>query len=871
MQDFKNNPLRFTQWVLEKILPSDEHYEKAGDLEEGFFLKIEEKGNIHAKAWLWMQTIKILPVLLNEKLFRSSLMFKNYILISLRNFTKNKGFTFLNLSGLAIGLASCILILMYIFDELSYDKYHENAENIYRLETDLKVAGDLSEFAITGGGMGPDIVEEIPGVENYVRIFSRQVFGRNNLQARFNETIIKDIPIIFTDSTFFSVFTYEFLQGNPADALKEPNSIVITQSAAENLFGAEDPFGKTIIIHSLGDFHVKGVIKDVPDNSHLTFDYVVTGEIRSRTWLSMSLFTYLVLDENSDPISIESKINGMIESKIGETGKSIGLEYDLVLRRLTDIHLTSNREYEFQANGNILYVKIFGAAAVLILLLACVNFMSLSTACSTNRAKEVGLRKVLGANKNQLINQFLSESVLLAVLGLLLSVVLVLFALPWFRVISGKELSLTHLMDWKIIACVFALMGFTGLLAGSYPAFLLSAFKPVTAIKGVLIKNSGQNVFRKSLVILQFSLSVALISCTFIILDQLEYMKNKDLGFDKDEIVVFTSQDRSTGQRWKTVEGELKSNTNITDVAFSNSVPGHNHSATQFVPEGNARNASHLMNFIYTDYDFIKTYGIQIAHGRDFSVNFETDSAHAFIINESAAITMGWDPAEAVDKDFTLIVTQFDKHGKVVGVMKNFHAKSVKTPIEPMVFTIGSNFARFASIRINTENITETMDFLKGKWKEFEPGYDVEYFFLDDDYDKAYKSEEKLGSIFTTYAVLAIFIACLGLFGLATYTAEQRVKEICVRKVLGAKVKNIVYQLTNDFTRHVLISNLFGLPSAYIFMKYYWLSNFPYAISVGIKVFATAGAITFIISLATISYKTFKSALANPVDSLRNQ
>ncbi len=805
-------------------------------------------------------------------------MIKNYIKMAFRNMMKQRVFSLINLFGLAVGMACCILILLYVQDELSYDKYHDNYDNIYRITTEGQFgSGALRHFALCSGAMAPVFKEDIPEVLQYTRVFNLQIQQQGRTLISYQDKNFEEQGILFVDSTFFKMFNHEFVFGDPATSLNRPNTVVITEETASRIFGDEDPIGKILQYDQLGDatLEVTAVVRDVPQNSHFTFNYlipVVTFPPRLRmatmaNWINPTGYSYMLLDENANIEDVQMTMAGIVERKTGQAAKQFNISVTTHLQKMTDIHLRSNLEFEQGPNNDIKYIYIFSAIAVFILVIACINFMNLSTAKSANRAREVGMRKVFGAFKTNLITQFLSESILMSVMSFIFAFIIVWLVLPEFNSITDKNLGLASLYSIPIISVIFGIVAFTGIFAGSYPAFFLSAFRPVIVLKGLLSKGGGIT-FRKVMVVLQFSISIALIISTFVVLNQLKFMKNKDLGFDKEQIIIIAVNDSQTVRRYKTVKEELKTNPNVVDVSFCSSIPGRTHPGPLFIPEGKTQqDGSQVMDAIFVDTDFIKTYGMEIIYGRDFSIDFPSDTAGAFIINETAANNLGWG-ADALEKEMTMILDRYRK-GKIVGIVKDFHSKSVKLKIEPIVLNVNPRFTGHIAIRFITDNVSETVQFLRDKFRELEPNRELDYFFLDEDFDKNYRAEERLSSIFTYFAILAVIIACLGLFGLASFTAEQRTKEIGIRKTLGASVDSIVIQLSNDFIKWVLIANVIAWPITYYLMSAFWLVNFPYRISMSLTTFIISGILSVLIAIGTVMYQSIKAATTNPVKALR--
>jgi len=536
------------------------------------------------------------------------------------------------------------------------------------------------------------------------------------------------------------------------------------------------------------------------------------------------------------------------------------------LQKLTDIHLHSKLHGEIEPTGDITYVYVFSVIALFILLIACINFMNLSTARSAGRAREVGLRKVFGSYRKNLIAQFLSESTLLSLAGLLVSVGLAVLALPLFNLFSGKEMTTAALFQIPILIAMLVLIALTGMLAGSYPAFFLSGFQPIAVLQGRLSRGSKSSILRKILVVFQFSISIALIVGTSIVLQQIKYMKNKNLGFDKEQLMVVLVQNRDTVKNFQTIKSELKRNPNIRDVSFSSVVPGQGGELRLMIPEGRSKAETYDTYVTRCDHDFLDTLGMELIAGRNFSREFTTDATEAYIVNETAAAKFGWSAEEAVDK--TLAFAE-GRPGKIIGVIRDFHFQPLRRAIEPLALMIEEQRLAFASIRLNTVNVSDTIEFVKGIWTAREPGREFSYSFMDEDFAAAYSAEERLSQILSSFALLAIFIACLGLLGLASFTAEQRTKEIGIRKVLGASVNNIVFHLSKEFAKWVLVANFIAWPSIYWLMSRFWLENFPYRTKPGLSIFLIAGASSLAIALLSVSLQVIRASMADPAKSLR--
>ncbi|UCC38314.1 MAG: ABC transporter permease [Candidatus Aminicenantes bacterium] len=796
-------------------------------------------------------------------------MFKNYLRIILVNLKKHKAFSFINIVGLAIGIACCILITAYVLHELSYDKFHEKADRIYRLRCDLKISGDDLNIPKSSPPMAEYLVQNYPEVLSAVR-FRR--LGR--VPVRYKESLYNEDRLFFADNSVFEVFTFPIIKGDPQSALKTAYSVVITEDMAKKYFGEEDPIGNVLNINNEYDFTVTGVVKNVPNNSHLTFDMLCSFETYAESnkrdmhnWLSINNYTYILLQEGYDYKQLEQKFPEMIKKHAGNALKYVKGEIVVSLQPLTSIHLHSNLMQEVQGNSSIVYVYIFAAIAIFILAIACINFMNLSTARSGNRAQEVGMRKVLGADRGKIIRQFLIESIFYSFMSLIVALLFVELTLPLFQSISGIELNIDYAENLWLIPSLIGLAVFVGLIAGSYPALFLSAFQPVRVLKGVFKAGTAKTWFRSVLVIVQFSISIVLIIATIVVFSQLNYLKNERLGFHKEQIVVIPISDESTLDSLRPLKEELKSHSGILSVAASSHVPGQTTYVNPFIPEGFSLDQMQYMGELYIDHDFIPTMDIEIAAGRNFSADFRTDIEQSILINETAAKKFGWvNPIGKTIREISMS-RKVSKY-TVIGVVKDFHMESLHKQISPLFIRFTTHIFNSLSVRISPENIPQTLSFLRDKTRQVDPHRPFEYTFLDDSFDAQYRAEERLSKIFSYFSVLAIFIACLGLFGLASFTAEQRTKEIGIRKVLGASVSGIVVLLSREFIKWVLIANAIAWPVSYLAMAK-WLQNFAYRTAISPLPFIISFVLALIITFATISYQSLKAALANPVDSLR--
>ncbi len=868
----KYTPPKTAAFILKLISKPGESFGSIGDFEELFNEKIKQMGIFKAKLWYWSQIFRSAPRLFRNNTSWSLIMFRNYLKIALRNFSRNRVYSFINVFGLAIGIACCVLILLYVNDELSYDNYHNNGDRIHRILSFSTIGGTTRHFSMSPPALAPELESTIPEVESYVRIFNRW----ENAQIRIDDRSIIDSGFLLTDSTFFEIFSFEFISGSPESAIDEPNTVVLTEKTAKRLFGDEDPMGK--IIHfehmRMENVLVTGIIKEVPENSHFTFNYIMpvnTIPFKNNgnpVFLAENYYffghSYLLLNENADVREVENKIRASVDKRWGDMLSQRGVTRQYPLQKLSDIYLRSDYEADIGEMGNITYIYLFSAIAVFVLIIACMNFINLSTARSLKRAREVGLRKVFGAFKSQLIRQFLSESIVFSLIGLILGMLLIYLILPAFNGFVGKEFTISSLNSKAIYIGLIFIMTLTGLISGSFPAFILSRFNPITVLKGKIFGKSGNFSLRKVLVLFQFSISIFMIVSILIILKQVDYLKNKNLGFNREQLIVVDS----SGPRNNALKDRLLQNSNILSVSFSTSVPGGFTGDNTYHPEDMNPGVTFRASVLNVDYDFIDTYEMEMVMGRNFSRNFATDSAQAIIINEKALENIGWKESPIGRKIFNVGDGNIPR--TIIGVIKDFHHKGLQEEINPTVLIPTLRFYSYVNIRIKNENITDTINFLENTFKEMDENSEFNYYFIDDNFRDRYQAEERVRMIYVYFGFLAIAIACLGLYGLASYTAEQRTKEIGIKKTLGANNYTIVKNLTGEFVIVVLASNILAWPAALIIMSS-WLTNFAYRTDLDVSIFLTSGLIALIIALLTVGYQAIKAAGTDPVISLRHE
>ncbi len=800
-------------------------------------------------------------------------MLTNYLKIALRNLRRDKFYSLINILGLTIGITCGLLLLLYVTDELSYDKHHQNADQIYRVVTEIHEPDKTNHWA----GIQPPAVktmkEKYPAVENYVRFFPNGTMTFRRGEQRFAEE-----DIYATDSTVFNIFTHKFLAGDPKTALNAPGSIVLTRKLAQKFFGTTDALGQTLRTNDTTSYNVTGVMEDVPKNSHLRFNALLSLNSQQRQandWGGFFVNSYVTLAKGTDPKTIEGRSPQLYEEHMAPLFERMGIKIAYQLQPLTSIHLHSKMDGE--TNGDIGYVYTFSAVAFFMLLLASINYMNLATARSARRAKEVGLRKVMGSVKSALVGQFLSESVLMTALALLVSVIMVKIMLPFFNTVSGKEIEITQLLQPQFLLIALGIVVFTGFVSGSYPAFYLSAFEPAAILKGGTAfratQGRGGSFFRKALVVTQFSVSLVMLICTWIVFQQLDFMQNQDMGYDREQVLTIDYRDNQQPRgRYDDFRRSLLANPNVQKVATAGQFASRMGGRVMLGVESNAGMKEMAFKPATIDQDYLSTMGMELVAGRDFSEETISDTINSVLVNEATVKRMGW--KEPLGKKVMFGGLPQDGQeapptAQVVGVVKDFHQQSLYNPIEPLVLFYNRALP-VTHLKIAAKDVDKTMAFIKQKWTETYPDKIFEYSFLDEDFESAYHADVLRGQIFTTFSILTILIACLGLFGLATFTTEQRVKEIGVRKVLGASVSSVVVLLSRDFTKLVLFSFPIAIPIAYFSMDK-WLQSFPYKTDIHAWVFVAACLLTLLICWATVVYQSVKAAIANPVESLRSE
>ena len=808
-------------------------------------------------------------------------MLRSYLKIALRTLRKQAGFTAINVVGLAVGLACCLLIALYVLDELSYDRFHEKADRIYRIHADIRFGGKDSPMAVTADPMGPTLAKDYPQVENYVRLHNTGTWLVNRLG---HPDRLREGPVLFADSTLFDVFSFPLVAGDPRQALTEPNAVVISESAARRHFGARNPLGQPLQFDGRLTCKVTGVMRDLPTNGHFRTDFFLsmrTDDYPRGLWLSHNFHTYLLLKPGTDPRQFERNFEDVIQTHLGPQvkeflGASIaelrqsGTRVGYWLMPLTNIHLHSRQQVELAPNGDIQYVYVFSAVALFVLLIACINFMNLATARSAKRAREVGMRKVLGSERSQLIGQFIAESLLTTLLALGLAMLLVAVLLPVFNDVAAKQLAFGALFKPRVWPLLVALPVVVGLLAGSYPAFFLSSFQPLRVLKGRFDVGRQRVGLRSGLVVFQFVMSVLLIVGTLGVYRQLKFIQTKNLGFNREQVLVVNDA-YGLGTNLNAFKTEVLRLPGVVSGTVSGYLPTpSNRNDNSFFPEGkiDQKLAVQMQNWQVDD-GYVPTMGLQLTQGRNFSPQFGSDSS-AILLNESAVKLFGWtDPIGKRVMHVTDTQTKAMKAYTVIGVVKNFHYESLRRNIGALGLILEPSRTS-VSFRLNVRDLPRLVAQIEDRWKRLAPGLPFSHSLLEDGFDAMYRSEQRVGTLAVAFAGFAILVACLGLFGLAAFTAEQRTKEIGVRKVLGASVGSIVGLLSKDFLKLVLIGIGIAIPPAWWAMDR-WLQDFAYRADLPWWVFALAGGLAIGIALLTVSFQSVKAALMNPVKSLRTE
>lgn len=789
-------------------------------------------------------------------------MLKNLLKTALRHIRKHFGYSVLNILGLTLGISSALFLIIYVADEVSYDRYHEKADRIYRVSSKITEPDDQFTWNVAQIPFGPQVVQDYPEVQSFVRFIpmSRALYKYEDKE--FNEE-----NFFYVDSTLFDIFTYKVIKGDIKSALVEPRKIILTEKVATKYFGNTNPIGKTLTTGT-ETYEVTGVIKDVPSNSHFRFDAIASRNNLPKqlgNWGNFGIFTYLLFPENFDVEAFEVKMQGMYDAYMKEIFGPLNIKIEYILEPITKIHLYSTNAGEPEPTGSITYVYIFSIVALFLVLIAAMNYMNLATARSTKRAREVGLRKVVGSRRGTLVLQFLTESTIFTIISLIFSIVILIILLPKFNLLAGKSFDLHVLYSPVVLLTLLGIMVMVGILGGSYPAFFLSRFSPVTVLKGEITQGSAGNLFRKILVIIQFSVSVIMIICTLVVFKQLNYLKTMDQGFNQKNVIAL-QLNQAMIQKYPVLKQLLLENTNIKYVTSTNVAIGEGSPKVIFNVETDQGMQQKGVNFAVVDHDFVETLGITIINGRDFQEDMPSDTLTGVVVNETFVKRMNW--SDPIGKKVEVGDANTIR-ARVIGVMKDYHQTGMYNEIESLLL-VYRTLNNVIYIKLNDTDIQQSIAFTEAKWKEVFPDQPFTYAFLSERFNRQFEADEKRGFVFTLFTILAILIACLGLFGLVSYTVEQRTKEIGIRKVFGATERTILGMISRDFLLLVSISILISFPVAYYFMSN-WLENYVYRSKIGVLLFIIAAALTLFITFLTISYKAYQASVMNPANSIKTE
>ncbi len=805
-------------------------------------------------------------------------MYKNYLKVTIRAFLNQKYYSIINTLGLSLGLSACILIFLYVQDELSYEHAFNDHDKIYRLVQDFPMGDHLSQSATVPFPTKPALINDFPGVTKAALIFRPSSWGSSILMIKGDDEYYED-DFLFAEPELLDIYNFKFIQGDPSNALTEPNELILTQTTAKKYFGDANPVGQTLNVGGFRDLKIIAVIEDLPHNTHLQFSmlcsfetyrsFVNNDSLFETQWVWVAAWLYFAVEDDHVATDIIAKLPDFVNRHYPPTLKEKGIS--LHIQKADDIHLYSDRELEFKANGNIQHVYIFSSISILTLIIAIINFMNLATARSSKRGKEVGLRKAMGSNKEMLVVQFIGEAMLTTFLALLIALFFIYNILPWYNDITGKNFSIQFFQNPWLLLGILGLLIFVGLAAGSYPALVLSSFSPTEALKGKLIRTSNSgNVLRKIMVTCQFVVSITLMICIGIVYKQLKYVHTLNLGFDKDQILL-ADLNGNQMNKYGSFKTELESKPDIEHITLmAGSIPGQDEVIENaFVESGKQKEDHQWFSVFFGGHDFEKVLDLQFLQGHSFQIGNSKDST-GFIINEAAAKALGWSDNEIIGKSLDRINSTDGtilQEGEVIGLVKNYHYRPLYDPIKPLVIVLATGGSKMC-IKMKSKKIKETVALVRDEWKSQFEGIPFRFSFMDQDYDQLYAKEESLGKTVRYFSILAIFIACLGLLGLSSFSTETRKKEIGIRKVNGASTLELLSLLTMEFSKLVLIAFFISIPIAWYFGNL-WLSDFAYRTNMGISVFIFAGATALFIAIITVSYHTIAAAISNPVKSLR--
>ncbi len=847
-----------------------------GDLEEQFVRQTHTSGRRSAQRTYWRDVLLyigrsyIRRHTLSYQRAHGPIMLTNYLKIALRNLKRHHWYTFINVTGLAVGIACCLLIFLFVQHELSYDRFHDEAASIYRVYNEVDMPSGQTASFNASAYVGPTLTEAFPEIETFVRLAQ----PRTSTVFAYEGQYYEESNLLYADSSVFGVFDFPLQQGNPTTALAAPFSLVLTASTARKYFGDADPIGAVLTTHGSDQaYTVTGILADVPTTSHLQFDGLIamataeaTGTFSFEDMLDLRFATYLRLHDNTSARALEAKFPDLVERLIGDFQRQNNIFNSFGLVPLPEVYLHDAHRGLGQ-RGSRANLYTFAAIALLTLLIACINFTNLATARSTRRAKEVGVRKMMGAQRRQLAGQFLGESILLSLGALLLALGLAGLSLPFFNTLAGITLPYAILLQPTFLLLLPGVALGVGLLAGSYPALVLSGFRPAKILKGQHLASPKGVLLRKGLVVFQFAISVVLLVGTGIVYQQLRHMQQQDLGFRTEQMLVIDFRgDEQVREQLGVIKQAMARVPGVVASTASQAIPSRlGYTALAYVATADGETREVMMPVFPVDHDFLDVYDLTLLAGRNFSLSFPTDSTEGFLINETAARTFGFaSPEDALG----MSLREWGQQGQVIGVVSDFHYTSLRRAIEPMNFLLGASNARFLTVRIGTDALPQTVAALEAVWQQHAPHRPFDYRFLDESFEAQYRAEQRFGQLAGTFTGLAILVACMGLFGLATFMAEQRTKEIGIRKVLGASLPQLLLLLSKEFALLVLLAIVVASPLAYTLMQR-WLDDFAYRIDISWPIFLGAGLIALLIALLTVSYQSLRAALADPVKSLR--
>jgi len=843
--------------IFRIILPHDDYIEKTGDLEEVFYYMKNDSGRLRAYFWLWVQILRAAPVFMYNSLYWSVVMFGNYLKVTLRNIARHKGYSLINITGLAVGMACSILIFMWVQDEIGYDRYHEHTDDLYLVATMQQYGSRVYPASGTVPALGPALESEYPEILNAARMNNGQgqmlvTYG----DRRFTERIQAG------DIALLEIFSFPMVMGDLSTAFNDPHSIIMTEPMAEKYFGKDNPIGRTVTLDNTYDMTVTGVIKEIPRNSTWRFSFLVPLDIMREmyrpnyidTWYNLSFRTFVLLDPNASPEEVSEKIR----MRIKQSNPNSNTEAYL-------FPYGDYRLYGLRGNGRIAVISTFSIIALFVLLIACINFMNLSTARSGRRAKEIGMRKVVGAGKQDIINLFYGESIMMSVIALAFAVLLVQLFLPAFNNLSGKQLSLGGGETGTLVAGILGITLLTGIVSGSYPALFLSSFKPVAVIRGILQSGAGGSKFRKSLVVLQFTMSIGLIISTIVVFNQVSFMRTKDMGIDREQMV----QIRVKGglkQQLESVKQEMLRSTAVGSVTVTQApITAVYWNGQDWEWDGRDPDTNPLVSDLHTDYSFTETFSVEVTAGRFYSKELDSGKSadiSKIVINEAFARIMEKENPTGER------IFRSNRNYIVIGVVKDFSYTPLYQRVGPLMIYLNDEMANYMYVKIQSGDVSAALSHIETVYSKFNPDFPFEFTFLDDEYSSMYREEQIAGTVFRYFAALAVILSCLGLFGLASFTTEQRTKEIGVRKTFGASVPRIVVLLSKDFTKWVIAANILAWPISWFLMSM-WLNNYAFRINLSWWIFVVSGAAALVVALLTVSYQAVRAARANPVNALK--